>query len=99
MAHQHESARFQALFEPALQAYEKKAGVLLARHPLALKLQSCDSVEAVTSIFQDQARVFGDLQGSDRIMESMRKIISISSKLVRQQQELVERFTSLTVLP
>ena len=97
MAHRHESARFQAFFEPALQAYEKKAGVLLARHPLALKLQSCDSVEAITSIFQDQARVFGDLQGSDRIMESMRRIISISSKLVRQE-ELVVCFTSLTVL-
>ena len=97
MAHQSESICFQALFEPALQAYEKKAGILLARHPLALKLQSCDSVEAITGIFQDQARVFGDLQGSDRIMESMRGIISISSKLVHQQ-ELVECFTSLTVL-
>ena len=49
MTHQSEAARFQALFEPALQAYEKKTGVSLAHHPLAIKLQSCDNVEAITS--------------------------------------------------
>jgi hypothetical protein len=96
MAQQPESARFQALFESALRVYEKKAGVSLAHHPLAIKLQNCDSVEAVTCVFQDQARAFEDLQGSDRIMKSIKRTVSISSKLV-SQQELVASFTSLTV--
>jgi len=81
MAHQPESARFQALFEPALQAYEKKAGVSLTQHPLAIKLQNCDSVEAITGLFQDQARAFMDLQRSDKIMKSITATVSILSKL------------------
>ena len=108
MAHQPGSARFQALFEPALQAYEKKAGVSLAQHPLAIKLQNCDSVEAITGLFQDQAQVFRDLQGSDKIMKSIKTTASILSKLssaasladafgLVRQQELVACFTSLTV--
>ena len=81
MAYQPESARFQALFEPALQAYEKKAGVSLAQHPLAIKLQNCDSAEAVAGLLQDQARAFNDLQGSDKIMKSIKTTVSILSKL------------------
>ena len=98
MAHRPESARFQALFEPALQAYEKKTGVSLAQHPLAIKLQNCDSVEAITGLFQDQARAFRGLKGSDKIMKSIKATVSILSKrssaasladafgLVRQQE-------------
>ena len=81
MAHQSESARFQALFEPALQAYEQTTGVSLTQHPLAVKLQSCESVEAITGLLQDQAQAFRDLQGSDKIMESIKTIVSILSKL------------------
>ena len=81
MAHQSESTRFQALFEPALQAYEKMAGVSFAQHPLAIKLQSCDTVEAITGLFQDQAQAFGHLQGSDKIMKSIRITVPILSKI------------------
>ena len=81
MAHQSESARLRALFEPALQAYEKTAGVCLAQHPFAIKLQSCDSVEAITGLLQDQAQAFGDMQGSDKIMKSLKTTVSFLSKL------------------
>ena len=81
MAHQPESARLQAHFEPALQAYEKKAGVSLAQHPLTIKLQNCNSVEAITGLLQDRARAFLYLQGSDKIMESIKTTVSILSKL------------------
>ena len=81
MAHQSESDRFQALFEPALQAYEKMTGVSLAQHPLAIKLQSCHSVEAITGLLQDQAQAFKDLQGGDKIMKSLKTTVSILSKL------------------
>jgi hypothetical protein len=81
MAHQSEPACFQALFEAALQAYEKKTGVSLAQHPLSIKLQSCDTVEAITGLLQDQARVFGHFQGSEKIMKSLKAIVSTLSKL------------------
>jgi len=81
MAHQPGSARFQALFEPALQAYEKRADVSLTQHPLAIKLQSCDSVETITGILQDQARAFVDMQGIDKIMKSIKTTVSILSRL------------------
>ena len=80
MALQSKSPRIQALFEPALEAYEKKAGVSLAQHPLAIKLQSCDSVEAITDLLQDQAQAFGHLQGSDKIMKSINITVLILSK-------------------
>jgi len=80
MAHHPESARFQAFFETALQAYEKKAGVSLAQHPLAIKLQNSDSVEAIAGILQDQAQAFRNLQGSDKIMKSLKTSVSILSK-------------------
>jgi hypothetical protein len=102
-----ESSRFQAFFEPALQAYEKKTGISLARHPLAIKLQNTDSVEAIVAILQDQAQAFRDFQGSDKIMRSLKATVSILSKLSSaaslvdafgpvRQQELVACFTPLT---
>jgi len=108
MTHQPDSARFQALFESALQAYERKAGVSLAQHPLAIKFQNCHSVEAITGLFQDQARAFSDLQGSDKVMKSIKASVSILSKLssaasladafgLVRQQELAANFTSLTI--
>ena len=81
MAHQSESARFQALFEPALQAYEKTAGVSLAQHPLAIQLQSCDTIEAIIDLLQDQAQAFSYLQGSDRIMKSIKIALSTLSRV------------------
>ena len=81
MAHQSESTRFQTLFEPALQAYGKKAGVSLAHHPLAIKLQGCDTVGAITGLFQDQAQAFSHFQGSDKIMKSIEMTVSILSKI------------------
>ena len=81
MAQPPEFARFQAHFEPALRAFEKKAGVSLAQHPLAIKLQNCDAVEPVTRLLQDQARALGGLQGSDRIMKSIKMTVSMLFKL------------------
>jgi hypothetical protein len=52
----------------------KKWLASLKQHPLAIKLQSCDSVEAITGLFQDQALAFKGLQGSDEIMKSIKMI-------------------------
>ena len=81
MTDQSGSAHFQALFESALQAYERKTGFTLAQHPLAVKLQSCDSVEAITALLQAQAQAFSDFHASGRIMRSIKVIVSVLSLL------------------
>jgi len=85
------------------------AGVSLTQHPLAVKLQRCDSLEAITSLLQDQAQAFRHLQGSDKIMKFLKMTVSILSKpssaapladafgLVRQKG-LLACLTSLTFI-
>jgi hypothetical protein len=72
---------FLALYESALHAYEKNVGVALADYPLALQLQSCDSVESMTSVLQDQVQPSGEFQGSERIMKTIKSTLSISTRL------------------
>jgi len=81
MADQSGSAGFLPLYESALQAYEKNAGVAFAEHPLTLHLQSCDSIGSTTSVLQGQAQALGEFQGSDRVMKSIKSIVSILTRL------------------
>jgi len=76
MAEQSGPTRFRGLFESALQAYEKKTGVILAQHPLAIQLQSCHSVEFVTTVLLDQAQIFSQFRG-DRVFKSIKNTLSI----------------------
>lgn len=77
MADQSASPRFHALFVSALQAYEKKTGVTLAQYPLAVQLQSCLSARDVTILLQSRAHAFSDCHATDKIMKSIKIIVSI----------------------
>jgi fungal STAND N-terminal Goodbye domain len=81
MGDQSESTSFRALFESAFQAYEKKTGITLAEHPLAMQLQSCHSVESMTALVQDQASAFNEFRGKDRVTKSLKSTLSILIKL------------------
>jgi hypothetical protein len=72
---------FQALFESALHDYEKQTGIPLANHPLAGQLQNCQSVDSVTTLLQDQARAFSGFRGSDRIMKSLKSVVTTLSRV------------------
>ena len=74
MANQSGSASFQTLLESALLRYEKKTGVTLSKHPLALQLQSCNSIEGFNNLLQDNAK---DVRESGRITKPMKTIVSI----------------------
>jgi hypothetical protein len=107
MGDQSGSTYCQALFESALQAYENNTGVKLSEHPLAVQLQSCRSIESITTLLQEQARALIDSRGNERIenlIESTVSILftlsgtaalSVSIGLVRQMP-LVGCFESLT---
>ena len=78
MASQSRSISFQSLLESALLRYEKKTGVTLSKHPLALQLQSCDSVEDFNKLLQHKAK---DVRESEKITKSMKTIVSILTPL------------------
>jgi hypothetical protein len=56
---------FQDLFSAALQDYEIQTGTRLVDHPLAKRLEACDSVDSITAILQEQAQIFRDFRGDD----------------------------------
>jgi hypothetical protein len=82
MGDQPESTRFRALFESTLQEYEKNTGVeKFAEHRLALRLQNCDSIDSIIIVLQGQVHAFRGFQGSNKVMESIKKTVSILSKI------------------
>ena len=76
-----QSSRIEALFESALRDYEKQTGIPLAKHPLAEQLQNCQSVDSVTALLQEQARALNDFRNGDKIMKSLKSIVSALSKV------------------
>ena len=81
MSDQLASSRFEALFEEALREYEKQTGIPLAKHPLAEQFQSCQSVESVTSLLQEQTQALSDFRGTDKIMKSLKSLVSVLSRV------------------
>ena len=72
------SSSFHALFNTALQDYEKRTKTKLVEHPLAKKLEACNSVDSITSIFQEQAQMFGGFRRDDgKIMKSLRSSVDV----------------------
>jgi hypothetical protein len=81
MADHSASTRFRSLFESALAEYEKKTGITLAEHPLAIQLQSCHSIESTTALLQGQAQAFSKFRGRDRAIKSINNTLSILTTL------------------
>jgi hypothetical protein len=81
MSDQSGSSRLQVLFQAAMHDYEKKTGIVLARHPLAEKLQNCDSVESVTAVFQEQTQAFSGFRAGDKVFKPLKNIVSLLHKL------------------
>ena len=81
MTEQSRPSRFQELFEAAFQEYQKQTGKTLAIHPLAEKLQSCDSVESVTAALREQIKTSSEIRGNDKIMKPLKNVLSILHKL------------------
>jgi hypothetical protein len=74
-------SHLQALFEAALQDYERKTGISLDKHPLAEELQNCNTVESVTAVFHKEAQAFSEFRGKDKILKSLKNTVSVLYKL------------------
>ncbi|KAH9979685.1 hypothetical protein BJV74DRAFT_858080 [Russula compacta] len=76
------SSRFRLLFDAALQDYEEQTGMKLVLHPLATKLEACDSVESIAAVFQEQSRAFHESRGDDgKVMKSLQGVVHALHKL------------------
>ncbi|KAF8264193.1 hypothetical protein EI94DRAFT_1703441 [Lactarius quietus] len=62
----------------ALGDYKKKTGKDLLEHPLANKVQRCDSVDAIKAIFQGQAEAFQQFKdGDQRLMKWINPVVDV----------------------
>jgi hypothetical protein len=59
------SPNFQILFDVALRGYKHKTGNSLTDHPIAKQLETCESVNSITAVLQEQARTFREFRESD----------------------------------
>lgn len=75
------SSHFRALFESALQNYEQKTNITLAEHPITEELKNCHTVESITAILRGQARTPSEFRGNDRMMKSIKSIVSVLFRL------------------
>jgi hypothetical protein len=60
------SSNFQSIFDASLQSYNNKTKNRLLDHPLASRLQSCDSPNAILSVLQDLIQQFDQRRTSDK---------------------------------
>ena len=65
------------LFEAALEDYKQQTGIELAKHPLAERLQDCDSVESVTAILREQTQDFKEFRDNDKVLKPLKKVLTI----------------------
>ena len=78
MDDQSQSSSFRVLFESALHHHQIQTGTSLVGHPLAEKLQNCESAESVTAVLQDQVRAFSQFQrDNSRITKSLKGVVSV----------------------
>jgi len=59
------SSNFQSIFNAALKAYEKKTKKDLLVHPLAARLQACNSPGDILTVLQDKVKDFDQSRGGD----------------------------------
>src|SRR6266403_2937371 len=81
MGDQSGSSRFQVIFDSALRDYERQTGTTLSNHPLAQQLQVCQTVESTIALLQEQAHAFKEFRESDKIMKSLKSVVSFLSKV------------------
>jgi|SRR6267142_2742793 len=80
------SLNFDTIFNDALAKYANQTGHDLRNHPLASKIDACDSAEAILDIFREQAKTFDDFRKGD-------------SKLMMWLQSLVTNLYDLSTNP
>jgi hypothetical protein len=77
MSDQSGSSHLRVLFEAALEDYKQQTGIELAKHPLAERLQDCNSVESVTAIIREQTQDFKKFREKDKVLKSLKRVLTV----------------------
>jgi len=73
-----EASGFQSLFEAALEKFERQTGTSLAQHPLAIKLDACQTVESIDAALQEQAQAFREFRGDDgKVIKYLKRVVHV----------------------
>jgi hypothetical protein len=75
-----DQSRFRALFDSAIQDYEKVTGYGLLDHPLASLFEKCDSVKSVLALIQEPVGGSRDGAGAGDaiwIEKSLKGVVSV----------------------
>ena len=71
-------SNIQLLFETALREYEKQAGTNLLDNHLIIRLQSCGSVDEISTVIQEHAQAFHKFRGSDgRVTNWLKRTVHV----------------------
>ena len=81
MSDQSGSSHLRVLFEAALEDYKQQTGIELAKHPLAGRLQDCNTVESVTAVLREQAQDFKEFREKDKVLNPLKKVLTVLHKL------------------
>ena len=68
------SVQFPKIFEAALEEYTKKTEKDIKSDPLFVKLQDCNSSDAVLKVLEEQALAFEQYRKGDRKVQLMRRL-------------------------
>jgi hypothetical protein len=77
-----QTSSFEDLFNAALKDYQNQTRTSLVDHPFAKQVESCDSIDSITTILQEQAQIFREFRGDDgKLMKSVKYSVNILYKL------------------
>ena len=72
------SSTFRILFDAALQDYKDKTRDTLTDHPIARQLETCESVNSIAAILQEQAQSFREFKENDgKLMKALNSSIEV----------------------
>ena len=75
MSQSSSSLSLQSLFNFALEDYANQTGTNLCDHPLVKQLETCNSVDSISSVLRAHARIFHEFREDGKIMKSLKSAI------------------------
>jgi hypothetical protein len=76
------SSNFETLINAALTKYTKQTGKDLRNHPLADRIDSCDSADSILVIFQEQAEAFNEFrEGDTKLFKWLKPVVDVLHRL------------------
>jgi hypothetical protein len=77
MSDQSGSTHLRVLFDTALEDYKQQMGIELLKHPLAERLQYCNTVDSVTAILREQAQDLKEFRDKDKVLGPLEKVLTV----------------------